>query len=75
MRWVIAFSIVALLGGLAALFVVTARAIQRDMTRRFRQLGRGLEASANSVLGEFLSRGGERESGPAGPRSKGPESR
>jgi hypothetical protein len=48
--WLIAL---LLFGGLMALnvsFVMAARAIRRDMTRRFDELERGLETRANAIV-------------------------
>jgi hypothetical protein len=52
--WLIAF---ILFGGLMALnvsFVMAARAIRRDMTRRFDELQRGLESRANSIVDKIF---------------------
>jgi len=53
MHWVIALSIVLLIGGLAGLFVLTARAIRRDMDDRFDRVRTRLETEANNVVGRL----------------------
>jgi len=48
--WLIALLLFAGLMALNITFVLAARAIRRDMTRRFDELQRGLESRANSIV-------------------------
>lgn len=53
-RWIIAGTVVLIIFALTVFFVLAARVIQRDMKRRFRSLGTGIEREANSLLAGFL---------------------
>jgi hypothetical protein len=52
--WLIALLLFAGLMALNVSFVMAARAIRRDMTRRFDELQRGLERRANSIVDHIL---------------------
>jgi hypothetical protein len=54
LAWVIVLVVVLLLGGLAALFVAHARAIQRDVDERYRLIQVRLEQQAKAVLRHLL---------------------
>jgi hypothetical protein len=48
--WLIAAGLFVVLLGMNISFVIAARAIRRDMTRRFDELERRLESRANSIV-------------------------
>jgi hypothetical protein len=54
MRWILGATAVLGVGGLARVFLMQARAIRRDMNRRFEGVRRHLEASANSLVDNLL---------------------
>lgn len=54
MRWIIAGTVVLIIFALTVFFCLAARVIQRDMKRRFRSLGTGIEKEANALLAGFL---------------------
>ncbi len=56
MPWFVAASVVALLAALAALFVVHARVIRRDVEERFARFQVKLEEEANEVMHDLLNR-------------------
>ena len=55
MPWIVAGTVVLILFALTVFCVLAARLIQRDMTRRFKSLGQGIEKEANSLLAGLLS--------------------
>lgn len=55
MVWLVALFSVLLVAVLARLFVMNARAIRRDVDRRFQQVQDKLEHEANSVLENLLN--------------------
>ncbi len=50
MVWLVALFSILLVGGLAAVFVMHARAIRRDVDQRFERLRTQLEEEAQSVV-------------------------
>jgi hypothetical protein len=54
MPWILAGSLVLMLTALTSLFVFNARALRRDMNRRFAELRTRLEDEATAVLDEFI---------------------
>jgi hypothetical protein len=48
--WLIAALLIIGLLGMNIMFVLAARAIRRDMTKRFDELQRRLESRANSIV-------------------------
>ncbi len=50
MVWLVALFSILLIGGLAAVFVMHARAIRRDIDQRFERLRTELEEEAQSVV-------------------------
>jgi hypothetical protein len=54
MSWLIAVSVVLFVIVLTRAFILNARAIKRDMNKRFDELRARLERDANSVVDEFL---------------------
>jgi hypothetical protein len=55
MVWIIAILSVLLVAVLARVFLVSARAIRRDMDHRFQQIQSSLEEEANAVVEELAS--------------------
>lgn len=54
MVWIIAVFSVLLVAALARVFIVSARAIRRDLEQRFNQLEARLEEEANAVVKDLL---------------------
>jgi hypothetical protein len=54
MPWFVAVGVIVLLAALAALFVVHARAIRRDVEERFDRFQSRLEEEATSVFRDAL---------------------
>jgi hypothetical protein len=54
MPWILAAGAVLVVVVLGRLFVMNARAIKRDVNKRFREFRKGLETEATSVLGDFI---------------------
>lgn len=54
MPWIIAGTVVLIIFALTLFCVCAARVIERDMKRRFKSLGKGIEKEANSLLAGFL---------------------
>jgi hypothetical protein len=54
MPWIIAAFVVLMVTALALLFTVSARTIQGDVNRRFKDLGVRLENDATSVLANLI---------------------
>jgi hypothetical protein len=48
--WLIAAALFVVLMGMNITFMIAARAIKRDMTRRFDEMQRRLESRANSIV-------------------------
>jgi hypothetical protein len=55
MRWMVASGVVLGVVTLARAFLIQARAIRRDMNRRFDALRDRLEQSANSIVDNLLN--------------------
>jgi len=56
MVWLVALFCILLVGVLVRVFVLSARAIRRDMDERFKQVQAELEQEANSVVKNLLNR-------------------
>ena len=59
-RLAIALSVVLMLGGLAGLFIASARFIRRDMNERFARIQRRLEDDATAIVRELVDQRGQR---------------
>ncbi len=56
MVWLVALFCILLVGALVRVFVLSARAIRRDMDERFKHVQAELEQEANSVVKNLLNR-------------------